>query len=340
MLSILPTIAISPPGHSQIRLPPIPRRKGAEPFNSNALKHGLYAVRTPTPFTGLSFSTGDSWQSAYESFNAIGPGIQGLREEVLLVLGSIGRDRDFHSALKSLRLKTKLVTTEMRMKVGSIKLRAPIYDLQFVSRHANDLIRWNFRSQGITRNAYSFREKRKLSDFYSHSFRENEQSSQVDSTFPFISPGQWAIVEPLIPPTNHVRRRGRPSADPRMLLDAILWKFAHHARWQDLPPAYPPMLTCRRYYRRLFLSGCFAAIISALDQDLRFHCRVDLTSLVERCCFTITGKKVVLFSEFYGNCHMRTALFFLQRGYQILRQFHGINSYLPPLARSSEIMDN
>jgi transposase len=321
MLNVLPATAIPALDHSQIRPPVVPRRRGAQPFNSNALKHGLYAVRTPAPITGLSFSTGDSWQSAYESFNAIALGIQGLREEVLLVLNTIGRDRDFHSAMTSLRLKTKLVTNEMHMKVDSIKLREPIYDLQFASRHANDLIRWDFRSQGITRNAYSFRENRKLSDFYSHSFRKNERSSQMDSTFPFISAGQWAIVEPLIPPSNQVRRSGRPSADPWMLLDAIFWKFAHHARWQDLPSVYPPMLTCRRYYRRLFLSGCFAAIISALDQDLRFHHKVDLTSLVERGCFTITGKKVVLFSEFYGICHMRTALFFLQRGYQVLRLF-------------------
>jgi hypothetical protein len=130
------------------------------------------------------------------------------------------------------------------------------------------------------------------------------------------------LIEPLIPALNHIRRRGRPSADPRMLLDAIFWKFAHHARWRDLPSVYPPMLTCRRYYRRLFLSGHLAAIISAIYKDLRFHSKADLPSLVEQGCFTISGKKVVLCSEFSGTCHMRATLFFLQQGYQVLRHFH------------------
>ena len=317
----LPT-AIPTPGHAQTRFLAIPRRRGAQPFNSNALKRGLYSVKNPNPLTGISISTPDSWQKVYEDFNATGQEIQGLREKVLLVLNGFGNNREFPTSMKSLRQKTKLVTSEMRLKVASIRLREPIIDLQFVSRHANDLIRWNFRSQGITRDAYSFREKRKLSDFYSPSFRENERSSHLDSPFPFISPGQWALVEPLIPPTSHNQRRGRPSADPRRLIDAIFWKFAHHARWRDLPSVYPPMLTCRRYYRRLFLSGCLAAIISALYKDFRFRFKADLPSLVEQGCFTISGKKVTICSEFYGTCHMRTALFFLQQGYQVLRHFH------------------
>jgi hypothetical protein len=105
------------------------------------------------------------------------------------------------------------------------------------------------------------------------------------------------------------------------LLDAIFWKFAHHARWQDLPVGYPPMLSCRRYYRRLFLSGRLATLYSALYQDLHARGKVDLPTCVERGCFTITENKVTLRLGLDETWQMRTALLLVQQGFQVFRRF-------------------
>jgi septum formation protein len=119
-----------------------------------------------------------------------------------------------------------------------------------------------------------------------------------------------------------VGSRGRPPADPHEILDAIFWKIAHHARWQDLPVDYPSMAVCRRYYRRIFRSGRLCTLYRHLYKDLCTRGRVDLTDLVERGCFKIKGNKVVLRPGLEETWHMRTALLFMQQGYHMLRHLH------------------
>jgi transposase len=121
-------------------------------------------------------------------------------------------------------------------------------------------------------------------------------------------------------PQGQVRRRGRPPSDPRELLDAVFWKLAHHARWQDLPGYYPPMLSCRRYYRRLFLSGRLTTLYSALYQHLVTRGEADLPKFVKKGCFSITKNHVILHPDLEDTWQMRTALLFLQQGYQALRR--------------------
>jgi hypothetical protein len=82
-------------------------------------------------------------------------------------------------------------------------------------------------------------------------------------------------------------RRGRPPADPSAMLDAVFWKTAHRARWQDLPVGYPSMFPCRRYYRRIFRSGRLLTIYRALYEDFCTCGGFDLTALVGRDCFEI-----------------------------------------------------
>ena len=115
-------------------------------------------------------------------------------------------------------------------------------------------------------------------------------------------------------------RPGRPPADPHLVLDAIIWKMAHHARWQDLPLGYPSMAVCRRYYRRIFRSGRLCTIYRHLYKDLCARSRLDLTALVERGCFTIQGSTVLLRPGLPETWRLRTALLFMQLGFQILRR--------------------
>ncbi len=112
-------------------------------------------------------------------------------------------------------------------------------------------------------------------------------------------------------------RRGRPPADPHALLDAIFWKIAYHVRWQDLPPNSPPMLTCRRYYRRLFLSGRLFTLYTALYQDFLSRVNVDLAALVNQGCFTISGNTLILRTDLDETWQIRTALLFMQPAFQV-----------------------
>ena len=304
-----------------------PRRRGAPPSNRNALRHGLYAVRNPTPFTGLTVSLGSSRGLLAQYRDVYRQAIQIFRQKTLLAFQMSEKSKDFRSLLSWHRLLSKMMDAFARLQMAWFRLEQPLRNLHFVSQHAFDFIRYDFRSQGITRDADLFRGKRELSDFNSPPFHGSQETSRAVPFHPFLSSAQWAILEPLLPPADHGGSRGRPSADPRELLDAVFWKIANHARWQDLPAGYPPMLTCRRYYRRLFLSGRLATLYSALYEDLRTRGQVDLTALVDQGCFMLTDNTVTLSPGLEEIWQLRTALLFLQYAYQVFWRFQPRTKY-------------
>jgi transposase len=172
------------------------------------------------------------------------------------------------------------------------------------------LICFSFCEHDITRDAYSFLDKLPKGDLNSTPSPSASRPFLEQPLFPYIPDRQWALIAPLAEAAfaEHPRgtsrrrlyraperpmpssRRGRPPADPRALLGAIFWKFAHHARWQDLPVGSPSMLTCRRYYRRLFLSGRLFTIYRRLYTDFRRYSRLDLTALVKKGAFFIINR--------------------------------------------------
>jgi transposase len=215
----------------------------------------------------------------------------------------------------------QLVKISASIKSAWFWHQQPVRDLQFIAHYALALIRYNFRDYGISRDADSFRVDFEKSDLNSLTFREPLCPTLSDPPYPFITPRQWDIIEPLIPPSDHAGRCGRPPADPReLLLDAVFWKFAHHARWQDLPTGYPPILTCRPYYRRLFLSGRLATIYRALYKDLLTRGKAELPALVTQGFFSLDENKVALRPDLFETWQMRTALLFMQQGYQVFRR--------------------
>ena len=78
---------------------------------------------------------------------------------------------------------------------------------------------------------------------------------------------QWQILHPLFPaPASPAR--GRPQAEDRLILDAVLWKLATRAAWYDLPPEAPPHQTVYRRYRQWLRTGVFDQVLAALRTDL------------------------------------------------------------------------
>lgn len=321
-----PNFVLSPEEVPEVLSPDIgglhPRLRGAQPLNRNALRHGLYAHRNPTPLTNF-LNTFQLALPRLESIpNILEEAVLSLRQEMARIFASQPQTGNLRLLLAHQRPILHLMGLFIRTQKLLARQRQPQQLLQLVAAHPLDLIHLDFRSNGITRDADSFREKIKLSDFNSL-----PAPSQL-----FLTPHQCQLLEPLLPSLKSspprfgegpgMRSRGRPPADPLPLLDAIFWKLAHHARWQDLPLDSPPMLTCRRYYTRLYWSGRLSTLLSALFKDFRSCAETDLSSLVSRGCLTFSGTRLILQSNLEESWQMRTALLFMQQGWQALRRLH------------------
>ena len=305
--------------------PPSILRRGGQPVNSNALRHGFYAVRNPTPLTTL--------RTTIATCRQIPLSIPGMYEQVIAEL-RLNLEQAFVSLLNANTASGKVTAMNrlVTLASGMVKVSGvwyaqtqPMRDLQGVARRIPAAIRYHFHRHDITRDANSFRNILEKSDFNSPLFKESPTGTPSDPSSLFLSPHQWRILEPLLPPPERRSSRGRPNADPRALLDAVFWKIAHHARWQDLPAFYPPMLTCRRYYRRLYRSGRLATLYIALFNHLVTSGYGDLLDFVDRGCFSIRQNKVVLAPGIGNSWQLHTALLFLQVGIQELRQCRLIN---------------
>jgi transposase len=90
-----------------------------------------------------------------------------------------------------------------------------------------------------------------------------------------LSDEQWALIQPLLPPSA-LSSRGRPVMDQRLVLEGILWKFSTHSPWYDMPPAYPSYQTCYRRYLLWKRTGLLHQIYHLLYRDLRERGRFDI----------------------------------------------------------------
>lgn len=81
-----------------------------------------------------------------------------------------------------------------------------------------------------------------------------------------LTDDQWALVEPLLP---RPKKMGRPPADPRAVLNAILYLVRTGCQWRLLPHDFPPWSTVHTWYRRWRRDGTWARINEALRQQVR-----------------------------------------------------------------------
>jgi transposase len=77
-----------------------------------------------------------------------------------------------------------------------------------------------------------------------------------------LNDAAWALVAPLLPPAC---RRGRPrTADPRAVLDAILYLLRTGCQWRLLPRDFPPWSTVHHYFRTWRTTGVWVRLHRAL----------------------------------------------------------------------------
>ena len=79
---------------------------------------------------------------------------------------------------------------------------------------------------------------------------------------------QWVVIEPLLPAPP---RTGRPRADDRRTLNAILWILKTGARWCDLPRELGDDSTAHRRLKRWSTDGTWErlwrALLCTLDEE-------------------------------------------------------------------------
>lgn len=70
-----------------------------------------------------------------------------------------------------------------------------------------------------------------------------------------ISDELWELVAPLMPSREGLR--GRPLADPRLVLEGIAWRFRAGSAWRDLPEEFGPWQTVWKRHHRFSIDGTY-----------------------------------------------------------------------------------
>ena len=81
-----------------------------------------------------------------------------------------------------------------------------------------------------------------------------------------LTDAQFALVQPFLP---RPKKMGRPPADLRAVLNAILYLIRTGCQWRLLPHDFPPWSTVHTWYRRWRKDGTWDKIHEALRQQVR-----------------------------------------------------------------------
>ena len=79
---------------------------------------------------------------------------------------------------------------------------------------------------------------------------------------------QFTLLRPFLP---RPKRTGRPPADLRAVVNAILYLVRTGCQWRMLPKDFPPWSTVHTWYRRWRQDGTWGRVHEALRQQARRH---------------------------------------------------------------------
>lgn len=82
------------------------------------------------------------------------------------------------------------------------------------------------------------------------------------SRFQLLSDAQWSLIEDLLP--RPTRRKGRPFADARQMVEGIVYRYRCGIAWRDLPEAFGPWQTVWTWHRRLAGDGTWDRVLARL----------------------------------------------------------------------------
>jgi transposase len=79
---------------------------------------------------------------------------------------------------------------------------------------------------------------------------------------PALTDQQWQRVQPLFPAQKP--QIGRPAADHRLIVEAILWIVRTGSSWRELPERFGPWQTVANRYQRWCKEGIWQQILAVL----------------------------------------------------------------------------
>jgi transposase len=85
-----------------------------------------------------------------------------------------------------------------------------------------------------------------------------------------LSDQEWEKVQPLLAAHDPPKRRGRKRADPRGVLEAIIYRQRSGRQWNSLPKEYPDDSTVHRTYlswRRLGILDRLLAMVEEVSSS-------------------------------------------------------------------------
>ena len=77
----------------------------------------------------------------------------------------------------------------------------------------------------------------------------------------------WALVAPIIDRLDPPKSRGRRRAEPRAILDAVIFRLRTGCQWNRLPAELPDDSTVHRTFQRWVRLGVLGAIWAALVRE-------------------------------------------------------------------------
>ena len=81
-----------------------------------------------------------------------------------------------------------------------------------------------------------------------------------------LTDAQWKLIEPMLPPP---KRRGRPRADLREIINALIYVARAGCSWRMLPHDLPPWPTVHKYAKRWQADGTWERVHDALRSEVR-----------------------------------------------------------------------
>lgn len=77
-----------------------------------------------------------------------------------------------------------------------------------------------------------------------------------------LSEAQWSLIEGMLPrPTG---RKGRPFADARLMVEAIIYRYRCGIAWRDLPEVFGPWQTVWTWHHRMAVGGTWDKVLAML----------------------------------------------------------------------------
>ena len=95
-----------------------------------------------------------------------------------------------------------------------------------------------------------------------------------------VTDAQWNRIKSLFPARQKI---GRPSLNPRIVFNGILWILKSGARWRDLPARYGNWNSIYHKFRQWSKCGLFARLLNFINAVQRAQLCLNLILPFAKC---------------------------------------------------------